>query len=238
MAKKILPFWLIPAHWGLSGKAKEIAKINYQYDGLEADLLCADLIYLTPYEADKAKLDIRLKYDDIEQKQYTLLSLDIELKHKRISDKEHAFRTLEERYKSKELSEKEYDEQRIELMEDGYDKDYETIQYAFKYHEITENEYNKELRTLDKEPWVNFDVEYNPLTNDVELTFDYNEYFLKKLKEDGHPGTDEDEIIENYIRDWGRKLENDEYKEDYDTTLTSNTEEIEINLPEGYKIYK
>lgn len=233
MAKK-LPFWIIPAHWGLSGKAKEIAKINYYYDGYEADIRCAPFVYLTEYESDKAIVDIEKKYSKITELEYDLKILDVEFKHKRITEGERNSTSLELRYKHNAIREKDYDAEKVELMEDGDAKRVAALEYAFKYHEITEREYSKELFTMRKEPWMDFDVDFNQETNKVEFTFDYNEYFWKKLKNEGHPGNDEYEIIENFIKDWGRKLDDEEYTDDEDVTLTRLSDE----LPENIKFYK
>lgn len=233
MAKK-LPFWMIPAHWGLSGKAKEIAKINYFYEGYEADVRCAPLVYLTEYEVDKAIVDIEKKYNKLSELEYDLKMLDIELKHKRITEHERDEQALDKRFQHNAIREKEYDAAKVELMEDSDEKRLAAIEYAFKYHEITEREYSKELFTMRKEPWMDFDVEFNQETNKVEFIFDYNEYFWKKLKAEGHPGNDEYEIIENFIKDWGRKLDDEEYTDDEDVNLTRMTDE----LPDNIKFYK
>ena len=88
--------------------------------------------------------------------------------------------------------------------------------------------------TMRKEPWMDFGVEFNEDSNEVEFSFDYNEYFWKKLKAEGHPGNDEYEIIDNFIKDWGRKLEGEEYIGDEDVDLTRMADE----LPENLKFYK
>lgn len=238
--KHLLPFWLVPSHWGLTGKAKELAKINYYHEGQEADLLSAELIYLTPYEIDKAKIDINKKYNSINELEYEIQLLDIELKHKRISKSEHELKIVDIRFKHNEITEKEYESLKIELMSDGDLKVLAAIEYAYKYHEITEMEYNKEICTLNKEPWMDFDVQFNIETNEVEFSFDYNEYFWKKLKAEGHPGTDETEIIDNFIRDWGRKIATDDYSDNEDVKLVNANEGLENlpGLPDGFKSYR
>lgn len=233
MAKK-LPFWIIPAHWGLSGKAKELAKINYQYEGYEADIRSAPHIYLTDYEIDKALVEIEKKYNKLSELEFELKVLDVDLKHKRINESTRNRKSVDARYKFHEINEREYDAEIIELMEEGDDKKLAAVEFAFKYHDITEHEYNKELYTLRKEPWADFNIEFEQETNEVAFTFDYNEYFWKQLKSEGHPGNDEEEIIENFIRDWGRKLVDEEYTDDPDVNLTRMTDE----LPENIKFYK
>lgn len=234
-----LPFCIIPAHWGLRGKAKEIALINHNYEGYEADIRCADLLYLTDYEVAVAKNEIDLKYNKITELEHKNNSLDIELKFNKITEDQYKKQVLKNRLDSKDISEKEYDLELVEIMDDGDEKKLAATEYAFKYHLITESEYSKELFTLRKEPWMDFNVDYDPETNQVEFTFDYNEYFWKQLRDEGHPGSDEDEIIENFIRDWGRKVSNDEYLDDPDVNLTSLNDELAKSgeLPDGFKLY-
>lgn len=236
-----LPFWMIPAHWGLSGKARTIAKINYNStDEFQAAYDCAEHIYLTDYEIDTARNEISKKYNKITELQYHLNKHDIDFKHNRITESEKKHAVLKTRLDMRDISEKEYDAEVIELMKDGEEKVIAALEYAYKYHEITESEYSKEIFTIRKEPWMDFDISFNEETNEIEFVFDYNEYFWRKLKDDGHPGTDEEEIIENFIRDWGRKVATDDYSDDYDAKLVNaNTETPENGgLPEGYKMYK
>lgn len=236
-----LPFWMIPAHWGLTGKAKAIAKINHTVDDpFEAAIQCADYEYLTDYEIDRAKNDIRFKFDKIDAIVHKLNIIDIDAKHGRITPSEKPKLALEARLSLHVITEKEYDAGVVELMQDGPEKRLAALEYAYKYREITEREYSKELFTYRKEPWMDFDISFDEETNEIQFEFDYNEYFWKKLKADGHPGNDEEEIIENFIRDWGRKVATDEYSDDYDTKLiNANTETQELGgLPEGIKAYK
>ncbi|AXC39264.1 UNVERIFIED_ORG: hypothetical protein [Escherichia phage CMSTMSU] len=57
----------------------------------------------------------------------------------------------------------------IELMPDGDDKRLKAIEFAYRYEEITQQEYSKEIFTLRKEPWIDLDVVLNPETNEVEF---------------------------------------------------------------------
>ncbi|EON7637185.1 hypothetical protein FOI42_RS01930 [Escherichia coli] len=241
MAKKrLLPFWMVPAHWGLSGKAKEIAKAYYYNDDYEADLKVAELTYLTEYEVDVAQLDIKKKYGVVDTLKYLIEQAAVELKYSKITREEYDLKVLDAKLSTDTITQKEYDMEVIELMPEGDDKRLKAIEYAYKYDEITQQEYSKEIYTLRKEPWIDLDVILNPDTNEVEFVFDYNEYFWKKLKAEGHPGTDEEEIIDNFVRDLGRKLATDDYSDNEDAKLVSANAGLENlpGLPEGFKSYK
>lgn len=241
MAKKrYLPFCLVPAHWGLSGKAKEIAKAYYYNDDYEADIIVAELTYLTPYEVEKAQLDIKKKYGVIsEALEYLIAIADLDLKYSKITRDEYNVKILDAKLSTEAITKQEYDLEIIELMPDSDDKLLKTIEYAYSYGEITQQEYSKEIFTLRKEPWIDLDVILND-SNEVEFIFDYNEYFVKKLKDEGHPGNDEEELIDNFIRDLGRKLATDEFSDNYDVKLVAENEGIENlpGLPDGFKRYK
>ena len=139
------------------------------------------------------------------------------------------------------IDEKEYDKQIVELIKDEDKKYVAALKYALKYNEITENEYEKELATFKREPWFSFDVEFNEESNELSMIFDYNEHFWKKLRAEGHPGVDEHEIIDNFIKDWGRKLATEDYSGDYDTKLTSVNDEMNQqtgSIDPNFKIYE
>ncbi|HGF4276614.1 TPA: hypothetical protein ACF6L5_001290 [Escherichia coli] len=238
--KKFIPFWMVPAHWGLSGKAKEIAKAYYYNDDYEADMKVAELTYLTPYEVEVAQLDIKKKYSVIGDLEYLTAVLDVELKYSKITREQYDVKVLDAKLSTGSITEKEYDMEIIELMPDGDEKRLKAIEFAYRYEEITQSEYSKEIYTLRKEPWIDLDVVLDPETNEVEFVFDYNEYFWKKLKAEGHPGNDEEEIIDNFVRDLGRKLATDDFSDDYDTKLVSANEGLDKlpGLPEGFRSYR
>lgn len=240
MAKNLLPFWAYPSHWGLKGTAKELAEIDFYYDGIDAELKRADIVYLTENEKKLAKNEIKFKYGVNDKYQYDMNKLDINHENGIIPDAEFEKLKLNLEFDHKRIDEKTYDAQLVELIDDEDEKFKAALEYALKYSDITQTEYNKELKTYAKEPWFEFNVEYDADSNDAILTFDYNEYFWKQLKHDGHPGNDEREIIDNFIKDWGRKLATEDYDGDYDTKLTSINDEMNQETgttDTGFKVY-
>lgn len=234
---KRLPFWIYPAHWGLRGTKLAIAKIEFEYEGTEAELKKADVMFLTDYTREEAKLEILKNAKLITDSEFELKTVANKLANSKIQKPEADEESIKIKFKYNLISAKEKDAALIELMPDGEDKVRASLEYVYFYHEITQNEYEKEIATLDGEPWFNFDVEY--MDGTVELSFDYNEIFWKKLKEEGHPGSNESEIIDNFIRDWGRKLAADEYGDDYDTKLTRMNETTTGGITdEGLREYK
>jgi len=73
MNKKIIPFNWYPAHWGLQGKAKEIAQAEFEFDGVE--LL-------------RKKIDININERNV--KEMKLAHLELDHRHEKITDYAYA----------------------------------------------------------------------------------------------------------------------------------------------------
>lgn len=239
MAKRKLPFWLYPSHWGLKGQAKELAEIDFYYEGLEAALKRADIQCLTKIDCEKTKNELRYKYQEIDEFEYEMQKVEIDFDNAVISKVTVELKRLEVKLKFGKIDERSYDSTMVEMISDEDKRYVAALDYSLKYNEITQNEYDKELATFNREPWFLFDVDFDEENNDLIMSFDYNEYFWKKLREEGHPGVDEHEIIDNFIKDWGRKLATEEYSGDYDTKLTSLNDELNQQTGSGeFKIYE
>ena len=239
MAKKILPFWLYPSHWGLKGQAKELAEIDFYFEGLEAALKRAEIQYPTKYDREKAKNEIKLNFGHIDQFEFEMNKIQIDFDNAVIAKNTAELQRLETKLRFGEIAERDYDAAIVEMTKDEDKRYIAALDFALKYEEITQNEYDKELATFKREPWFLFDVDYDEANNDLIMSFDYNEYFWKKLREEGHPGNDEHEIIDNFIKDWGRKLATEDYSGDYDTKLTSVNDEMNRQSGSGdFRIYE
>lgn len=72
MSKKLIPFNLLPASWGLKGTTREIAQAEYELDGFELKVKILDILSSDDNATDYAKklLDIKLKYSKITTSQY------------------------------------------------------------------------------------------------------------------------------------------------------------------------
>jgi hypothetical protein len=68
--KKKIPFWMLPASWGLKGKTKMIASAEYYYEGKELEEKLAEINADTPEDKEIAVLAIKLKHDEISQAAY------------------------------------------------------------------------------------------------------------------------------------------------------------------------
>lgn len=65
---------------------------------------------------------------------------------------------------------------------------------------ITKNEYVKEIKTLDKEPYIHIlNIDYNVKDGIHAIEFDWNEYFIQELKDNGYNGKTDEEIIDQWF---------------------------------------
>lgn len=65
--KKKIPFWMLPASWGLKGKTRFIAEAEYMYEGKELEEKLAEINADSPEEKEIAKLAVKLKHEEISQ---------------------------------------------------------------------------------------------------------------------------------------------------------------------------
>jgi len=107
-----LPFGILPGHWGLKGKTREIAKAEYE---------------LTGYELEKKLLS--LKEDELDPKEFKKRMIDLEFKHGKITkheqlrylcniiedEKQRTLALLELDYKEGLLTNNEYQKQSATL---------------------------------------------------------------------------------------------------------------------------
>lgn len=70
--RRLIPFSLLPASWGLAGPDRARAEAYYLYDGYELEIRLAELESATAKEIAARKLDIDFAHDRISAYEYTL----------------------------------------------------------------------------------------------------------------------------------------------------------------------
>jgi hypothetical protein len=70
MSRKKLPFWMLPASWGLKGKTRAVAEAEYMYEGKDLEEKLAEINADTPEDKEIAVLAIKLKHEEISQAAY------------------------------------------------------------------------------------------------------------------------------------------------------------------------
>lgn len=63
--KRWVPFWLLPASWGLKGKIRELAEAEYYYDGDDLQYKLIELGTSDPQELELKKLEYDFKQEKI-----------------------------------------------------------------------------------------------------------------------------------------------------------------------------
>ena len=68
--RRLIPFSWLPASWGLRGKSRRIAEAEYYYEGAELEDHLIDINAASAEEAELAKLELKLKREEISQAAY------------------------------------------------------------------------------------------------------------------------------------------------------------------------
>jgi hypothetical protein len=92
---------------------------------------------------------------------------------------------------------------RAENIKDEKQRKLKLLEIEKKYNEITEDEYNKSVATVNKEPYVrvlNLEMdEKSPGSGYFEL--DFNEEFVEYLANNGYEGVEPEQIVDNWFND-------------------------------------
>lgn len=76
--KKLIPFWVWPANWGLDGTRKEIAEAEYYLEGEELQRRLIDLTILDEDANKRAHLRLDLQVEKITQEEYDYAILELD----------------------------------------------------------------------------------------------------------------------------------------------------------------
>lgn len=106
--KKLLPFWAVPAHWGLSGDLKEKAKILWEEDDdyiKEKKLLEIDLKNF-PEKLEEKLLELDYRFGKLNEKEYKIKQIEI---NKNIDEREKKKLLLKMQLNYGEIDQNEYE---------------------------------------------------------------------------------------------------------------------------------
>lgn len=206
----LIPFSWMPGHWGLRGLTRELAKIDYEHSGNKHTLEVkrASVLY-TGTELERHLIDIDYNNGVIAEIEYDLRISDL------IEDEDLRIAAVNKaKLKHGIITQRQYDEYEINNLDDELIEK-ASLDLLLKYNDITQMEYDKQLAIIDKRPWFHFDIDY--VNSEIELEIDYNEYYIEYLRSVGY-GNDntatDDDIIDEFVRDFGRKISGDHPEED------------------------
>lgn len=193
----------------LTAAEKEVHRM-YANNPMQLEIGLVRISGLTPYEIDMKVLDIRRKFETINEHELCTGRLQVNLTHGRIvSEEEYKKLMLAAHLKFNKITARDYDMSMLEFITAGPERELAALDVLLKHDDITKDEHDKETSTVLMKPWFKFQATLASDGEQMVMSMDYNQYFVEKLKTDGHPGDNEDEIIEFFIKDFGRKLHAD-----------------------------
>lgn len=228
--RRLIPFKMTPASWGLSGKAFDEAEINYYYEGEALERKLVELRLPSGTEREKRMLSIDLAYRKITQYDYdcrmleinglgtdTLAILENEYKHGRTTDTEYLEAKIRETMKGRDrdialielrlsqgiLTPYEAAREKIELTEEGRAKALALLDLDLGENKITKRQHEKETATVKEEPWVGvIDDGFDVNAGmGLYLELDWNKQMIDYLMVNGYTGTKEEQVIEAWFAD-------------------------------------
>lgn len=109
MKKKLIPFSLLPASWGLKGKSRDRAEAEYYLEGYELDLRLNEIDADTEFDREIAQLATKIKHEKITTDQASQDELTIKLRHGKITQTEHDISKLDQDLAAERISQDAYD---------------------------------------------------------------------------------------------------------------------------------
>ena len=220
---KLIPFGLMPGHWGLKGKTRARAQAEYELEGLDLDLKLVELDYPDPIEREVKQWETQFRYGKIDE-----LEKDTKIaqaKFKEQPDQLEVELTKIELHHNK-ITPLEYDRKvaHFKFAKDSKDLERELVEIEFKHHQIERPEYERKLADIAQEPWVAMpELSWDPA--DPSRSFfrlDYNDHFVEFLRINGYQGTTEEIIVEGWLNDICRSVITDMAQDD-PNFLSANT---------------
>lgn len=108
----------------------------------------------------------------------------------------------------------------VEFNYVGQDLEEKKLEIDLKYKKLDQQEYEKKLATLRKEPWVGaVESKYDGKQGLSGFYFkmDWNEYFIKMLNENGYTGITDDETVEQWFNDINRSYLEELVEDDFES---------------------
>lgn len=159
------------------------ARNKFKGNALEQELLKIDFEHANLSEYDYKVGLAKLQFPIGIEQDLAILSID------------HAFG---------KLSDYDYRVKFAEAEQEGKDLQLVILDIKKEFNKISEDDYAKEKATINEEPWIKiidsgFDPELGP--NGVYFEFDWNEYMILYLRNNGYSGISDTAIIDMWFSD-------------------------------------
>jgi hypothetical protein len=202
--KRLIPFWMMPGSWGLSGKTRATAEAEYYLTGTDLEFQLAEIHGKDEIDIHKRKLAIQLSIDEITQQEYDAAILRLD-------------------YSGKDLEGK--------LEELKLANSIKAIEERFRNGELKQHEMEKEIANLKGEPYVGI-VDLGLVENNIEQGFfelDWNDDFVAMLHKNGFTGHSDEAVVNKWFNQICRTIliqENADYDFGFQQTEQENTDVI------------
>lgn len=244
--KKIIPYCVWPANWGLTGARKEQAKAEYNLEGKDLKYKLAEIdfeFFGDEKKFDKRYIELDLEYGKIDEYQAEVANLALEhgFSYKKGGiinsilslGSKFDYDRIDIDLKHGKITEREYDELLTTLEIDDVDSiEYKIrqIEIKEKYGDITKTESEKEIATLKNEPWVTIlDADFlnkPSVGSGMMIELDWNKPFVDHLIDNGFVGTNEEEIVNDWFTALGAEVFNEQLAEHEQTSPMAKKEAI------------
>lgn len=144
--------------------------------------------------------EARIYYEITDQREREIALAKLKITNKK--DLDLALLEIEKKYNR--LSDFDYDIKKIEILYSDNPEKYEEEknELLFKYKLISEIDYERNKANIKKEPWIKivseFSLEENG-SNKLGFKFEWNEYFITLLINNGYKGPTEESIVEKWF---------------------------------------
>lgn len=220
MKKRLIPFWMMPASWGLKGKHREEAEAAYYLEGEALERRLAQIEFNNDPKGLQHRVnDINLKWGYIDEYTHARQALTID----GLNTDPYEALSLERKFGK--ISDYDHDRERAKLdFTDETELALAFLEIDLAYEKIDQKTYEKERATLKQEPWVGivddgFDLTQGP--NGVYFKFDWNEYWIEFLRLNGYVGLTDEEVVEQWFNDTLRSMAMEGLFNDEDHPLLS-----------------
>ena len=153
-----------------------------------------------------ASWGLKGKSKDIAQAEYELRGYDLDVRLAEINhtDDQLAFKRnkLDIDLKYKKIEQYQYDLETAQVGKDGAELDLAKLETDFKHERVTPQEYERRKADLSGEPWMAMPkISWDPINpSKTYFELDYNDHFVKFLRESGYLGSDDD-CINKWLND-------------------------------------
>ena len=199
---RLIPFWVMPGSWGLSGKTKQRAEAEYYFDGYELDTEIATIDNDDEFDLKKAQAAVELKHKKITESEYDIALAEIEYEIEETPENMQAI--IEAKFAGEVITEKEHDYGIAELRDD----EGTWLGVKHKHGELTDREFCKSMANLREEPWVDFiEIEIDEKTGVLKsFELDWNAKFIEVIKAEGHVAPTDEGCVDLWLTQTSRNI--------------------------------